>query len=513
MILARSYRENGKQKRETIANLTKMPKELVDGLEAVIKNKGSMSLEQMVVSQGKSCGGLYVFSKIANRVGLSKALGRSDKSRLALMQVIARIMKPCSQLSLSTHWKSHNAVEEVLGVKDFNHHDLYATLDWLEENQAKIEDKLFRDKHKGRKLSEIYLYDVTSSYLEGQCNELGQFGYNRDKKKGKKQIVIGLLCDGEGEPVSVEVFEGNTNDTKTFSSQLKKLKERFGLEKVVMVGDKGMIKSAQIAEITEEKYHYITTVTKAQIRSLLKEGVIQLSLFENELIEVEDEGVRYLLRRNPTRDKETKQTRVSKIEKIQQLVDNCNAYLKEHPRAHVKTSIKKVLTKIEKYRLHSFVTCTQKAEQRKVCLVIDQKAKDKAEELDGCYVVKTDLPKEDVKAEIVHQRYKDLGKVENAFRTMKTTLLQIRPLYLRKANRTRGLAFLCMLAYKLVWHFRQAVEGKININVKDAIDALDRIQYLEYPYNDFKIKRLPDNFTGEQQQILDLLGIKLPKNL
>ena len=243
VILARSYRENGKQKRETIANLTKMPKELVDGLEAVLKNKGVMSLEQMEISQGKSCGGLIVFSKLADRVGLTKILGRSAKGRLALMQIIARIMKPCSQLSLSTHWQSHNAVEEVLGVKDFNHHDLYANLDWLQENQAKIEDKLFRFKHEGGKLSEVYLYDVTSSYLEGQHNELGEFGYNRDKKKGKKQIVIGLLCDAQGEPVSVEVFEGNTNDTKTFSSQLKKLRERFGLDKVVMVGDKGMIKS------------------------------------------------------------------------------------------------------------------------------------------------------------------------------------------------------------------------------------------------------------------------------
>ena len=184
-----------------------------------------------------------------------------------------------------------------MDLEAFNEDTLYKNLNWLHDNQSSIEKRLFRNRKV--ESSELFLYDVTSSYLEGDKNELADWGYNRDKKRGKKQIVIGLLCDDEGIPVSVEVFPGNTGDLSTLSSQIHKLSARFGCSKVTMVGDRGMIKSAQVEAIKEAGFHYITAISKPEIESLVKRGVIQLDLFDDKLVEVEDNGVRYVLRRNP----------------------------------------------------------------------------------------------------------------------------------------------------------------------------------------------------------------------
>ena len=196
---------------------------------------------------------------------------------------------------------AHHAACDILDLEAFDEDDLYENLDWLCENQAAIEGRLFN--HLGASPApEVFLYDVTSSYLEGTENELAAFGYNRDGKRGKKQIVIGLLCDGAGEPLSIEVFTGNTSDPKTLAPQIRKAAERFGARGVTFVGDRGMIKSGQIEALGEERFHYITAITKAQIRTLLKDQVIQLDLFDRDLAEVEaNDGLRYILRRNPAR--------------------------------------------------------------------------------------------------------------------------------------------------------------------------------------------------------------------
>jgi len=219
---------------------------------------------------------------------MPSGLGPTRAGKLALWQVIARVIDQGSRLSVVRLAGSHTACD-VLNLGKFNEDDLYDNLYWLWENQAKIEDRLF-EKRNGMKRNEdkqqLFLYDVTSSYLEGTENKLAAFGYGRDGKKGKRQIVIGLLCDETGIPLSIEVFKGNTKDPATFGSQVRKVVERFGGGEVTFVGDRGMIKSGQIEDLNKEGFHYITAITKPQIEKLLKTGVIQMELFDQDLAEV-----------------------------------------------------------------------------------------------------------------------------------------------------------------------------------------------------------------------------------
>ena len=205
-------------------------------------------------------------------MGIEGALGTSRQGKLALWQVIARVIDQGSRLS-AVRLAGSQAACDVLGLESFNEDDLYANLDWLAEHQGAIEDRLFRAMAGGCGDSPgLYLYDVTSSYLEGECNELSAFGYNRDGKKGKRQVVIGLLCDGVGRPLSIEVFAGNTQDAATLASQVRKVAERFGGGAVTFVGDRGMIKGKQVEDLAEHGFHYITAITKPQVESLLKAG-------------------------------------------------------------------------------------------------------------------------------------------------------------------------------------------------------------------------------------------------
>ena len=306
ILLRESYREPGAKrsavKKRTLLNLTKYPPEVVQAIELALKHKKDLSslisIKDIQLEQGPSVGGVYTLFQLAKRLDIEKALGVDQAGKLALWQVIARVLSQGSRLSAVRLAKTLAAAEIVGFDKGFCEDDLYGNLTWLADNQERIEKRLFQSRY-GKVKPQLFLYDVTSSYLEGDQNALADWGYNRDKKRGKKQIVIGLLCDDQGEPVSTEVFSGNTCDLKTFEAQVHKAAERFGCERVTFVGDRGMIKSAQIADLAKAGFHYITAITKPQIRSLIKKGVFQLGLFDHRLCEVVDNGVRYILRRNP----------------------------------------------------------------------------------------------------------------------------------------------------------------------------------------------------------------------
>jgi len=281
-----NFREGKKVKHRTISTLTKWPKHIVDDLEKLIKGQAILSLDDLEFSSGKAFGAIQVIREVAERLGIRQALGNSRQAKLTMVQIAGRIIAQQSRNYIANEWVLNQDVQGVFKVSGFNEDSLYANLDWLAKNQQQIEQKVFKHRYQRKKVKELFLYDVTSSYLEGTQNELAQFGYNRDKKKGKMQIVVGLMLDSYGHPLTIEVFEGNTGDTKTVSSQLKKLKEVFGIERVIFVGDKGMIKSTQIDEIISEQYKwdYLTTITKEQIRTLIKKGILQLSLFEDEIV-------------------------------------------------------------------------------------------------------------------------------------------------------------------------------------------------------------------------------------
>lgn len=287
IILREAYydKESKKNKNRTIATLTKWPPELIEALELQLKKKKLVALDDLPSSAGKAVGAVFVINEIAKRLGITAALGNGRNSKLALFQIAGRIITQGSRNYLANEWKNIQDINEIFKLEKFNEDSLYRNLDWLADNQEEIEKKIFKYR-KQEKIKSVYLYDVTSSYFEGDKNEYAEYGYNRDKKKGKKQMVIGLLTDNEGFPLSVEVFKGNTNDLSTVSSQLKKLKENFGVERVVFVGDRGMVKSVQIEEINSDlyKWNYLTSITREQIKSLINKEIIQLELFEDKLI-------------------------------------------------------------------------------------------------------------------------------------------------------------------------------------------------------------------------------------
>jgi len=485
ILLRESYRERGetgsKVKKRTLLNLTKYPEAVIKTIELALKHKDSPDeLEHLLggsvkQKQGRSVGAVWVLLHLCRDLGLDKIIGSSRHGQLCLWLIMARLIEQGSRLS-AVRLADEHAVCELLGVDPFTEDDLYQALDWLYEQQDSIEQKLFK-KTFGSKAPTLFLYDVTSSYLEGDQNELGDWGYNRDKKRGKKQIVVGLLCGDDGTPVSVRVFKGNTTDLKTFGAQIEKTAQEFGCQRVTMVGDRGMIKSIQIEELKEAGFHYITAITKPQIRAMLKSGALQLGLFDSDLCEVEHNGVRYILRRNPIRAAEVAASRARKISAVQALAAEQNRYLAEHPRADFYKATQKVWDKEGKLKVGDFLktTCTD----RTITAEIDEAYLAEVQELDGCYVLKTDLPSEHAPTKIVHDRYKDLIQVEHAFRTCKTGHLEVRPIYVRKESRTRGHVFVVMLAY-LVRRKLATAWRDLDVTVEEGLKKLSTLCAMEH---------------------------------
>ncbi|MBU0699947.1 IS1634 family transposase [bacterium] len=501
VLLRTSYREEGKVKHKTIANLSKCPKEEIEAIDLALKHKKDItelcSVKDIKTKVGLSVGVICLLNSLANKLHITKVLGNTRMGKLALWQVMARIIDQGSRLS-AVRLAGQHAICDLIGLDTFNEDSLYENLDWLSDNQTNIEDNLFKARL-SNEIPTLYLYDVTSSYFEGKANELSDFGYNRDGKKGKRQIVIGLLTDEDGVPVSVEVFKGNTTDQKTFLNQIKKLSLRFGVKDVTMVGDRGMIKSGQIKDLNEVQFHYITSITKPQIQSLIKGGLIRLSLFDENLCEVEIDGVRYILRRNPLRVNELEANREEKIEKIKKIVEKENNYLNSHKRAKIEIRFNKIQNWLKKLKVSDF--CNIEAEERNFIVRVDEDEKKKAGELDGCYCIKTDLPKDKASKEKVHRRYKDLANVEQAFRTMKTELLETRPVYVRKQKRTRGHVFVVMLAYIIIKELKR-LWAEIDVKTEEGLNELTVITADEIKIGKISYQQIPEPRE---------LGIKLLK--
>jgi len=419
----------------------------------------------------RSVGAVATIYQVAKRLSIVQALGSSQEGKLALWQVIARVIDQGSRLS-AVRLAMHHAALEVIGLKQgFNEEHLYQNLSWLLDHQASIEDRLFGHMSKQDEGTKppLFLYDVTSSYLEGLCNELGAFGYNRDKKRGKQQIVIGLLCDALGEPVSIQAFMGNTPDTATLPPQIDKVADRFGGGPVTLVGDRGMIKGPQMDAIEAHDWSYITALTKPQIETLLGDGHLQMSLFDQHLAEVElKEGIRLILRRNPVRAQEIQATRADKERAVRRELDHQNRYLLEHQRAKVEIACRNLEAKITTLKLPWLRVV---AEDRTLVLRTDHEALKAAQKLDGCYVLKTNLAREQASKEVIHDRYKDLTLVEQAFRVAKTGHLEVRPIYVRSKASTKGHVLVVMLAYKIVRELARCWRG-FNLTVEEGIHQL-----------------------------------------
>jgi transposase len=517
-LLRESYREGKKVRHRTIANLSHCSDEEIAAIRLALRHKKNLTelttkdTEQAFSQrQGLSVGAVWSVYDIARQIGVVEAFGTTRDGKLALWQVIARVIDQGSRLSAVRLAGAHAACD-VLGLGKFNEDDLYDNLDWLCENQALLEDRLFRNLYRTKKPG-LFLYDVTSSYFEGTHNELSAFGYNRDGKKGKMQIVLGLLCNEDGVPLSVEVFTGNTQDPKTFGPQIKKVADRFGSKEVTFVGDRGMIKSPQMEQLNSEPYgfHYITAITKPQIETLLKKKIIQMDLFDQALAEVSTtEGLRYVLRRNPARAQEIQESREDKLKVLKKESARQNQYLKEHPRATVEVATRKIKARSERLKMSAWVLIS--GAEREITLAVDNDALIEEAKLDGCYVLKTDLLEAAATKEVIHDRYKDLALVESAFRTSKTVELELRPIHVRLASCTRAHAFVVMIAYRIVKELSLRWQN-MNVTVQEGINELTTLCASEVLINGaVKINDIPEP-RKSVKGLLDAAKVRLPKFL
>ena len=516
ILLRESYRQGGKVKTRTIANISSWDPVRIQALRRALHGDFDRLAEDNA-TLGPVFGVLYVLHKIAEELGITSALGKSRLGKLALFLVLVRVAHQGSRLS-AVRWAEDHAVAEILGLIKFDEDNLYAALDDLCARQEQIEKALYK-----RYLNErgsppaLFLYDVTSSYLEGEHNALGEYGYNRDGKRGKMQIVIGLLADSEGEPLAVRVFAGNTADPTTVADQIKLVKEQFGVEELIFVGDRGMVKSKGKQALKDVGLRYITALTDPQIRRLLAEGTLQLGLFDEKVCEVEADNVRYLLRKNEAEAAKELHRLQDKLAKLAMKIEKRNKQVQDSKRCQPEAGTRQLQPWIVRHKLTDLVEL--RLEGQTLILVKNEAATERAMELAGCYVVVSDVPKEKMTGQEVHNSYMSLQKVERDFRSMKTGLLEVRPVFVRKESRTRGHVLACMLALKICREMESRLKAKFGttdsnkyaITLPDALAALNRLCLLNYAIDtNTTVTRLPKP-DARQKEILAALGVAIPE--
>jgi hypothetical protein len=470
ILLRESYRDGDKIKKRTLANLSDWPEGRVEALRCVLRGDAVAPAGREALSIQRSLPHGHVAAALGTlrKLGLDRLLsqgGRQPKLEVALCvaMIVARLLEPASKLATARVLDDETAtcsLGQVLGLGAVDEQQLYGALDWLVEQQQRIEKALAR-RHLNN--GTLVLYDVSSTYFEGRCCELAQFGHNRDGKKGKLQIVFGLLCSQDGCPVAVEVFEGHVGDPSTLPNQIAKLKECFGLDRVVLVGDRGMITEARIREtVKPADLDFITALRAPAIRKLVDAGELQLSLFDDrdlaEITSSEYPGERLVVCRNPLLAEERARKRrellaatEEKLRKIQARVRRAKRPLRG--RDAIGIAVGKV---IDHYKMakHFDITITD------TNLVIERRSQpiDEEASLDGIYVVRTNVTAQVLDSSSVVGAYKGLSNAERAFRSLKTVDIEIRPIHHRHARRVRAHVLLCMLAYYLEWHMRQALK-------------------------------------------------------
>ncbi len=469
VLLRESYREGKKVKKRTLANLSKLPDEVVDNLRLSLKGSSVVNQEELpelcTVLRSLPHGHIACVLGTINKLGIPQLI-ESKKTRrrdLAIAMIVSRIINPTSKLGTVRGIRAETAsssLGELLGLSHGNRNEYYEALDWLLSKQIDIENAL-ASRH--LKHGSLVLYDLTSTYVEGTECSLAAYGYSRDKKKGKLQIVFGILCNQEGCPIAVEVFEGNSLDHQTLGQQISKVRQRFGISQVVWVGDRGTITNANIVDELKAKEgaDWITALTKSQIRKLAEVDQIQLGLFdEQDVIEIESSdypGERLIACRNPLMAQKNAQVREELLLATEKELDKIKKATQREKRAlkgadKIGLRVGKVLNKFKVGKfLEIEITESHFSYQRKSEAIASEKI------LDGVYIIRTSVESEKMDAAQTVRAYKGLSKVEQAFRCLKTIDLKVRPIYHYLDHRVKGHIFLCFLAYYVEWHMRNAL--------------------------------------------------------
>jgi len=457
-LVRRTFRDKGEVRTETLANITKLPADVRDLVRRSLKGEQCVASSALEIVSSRAHGHVALIRGIIGDVGLRSALGskRGPERQLAEAMIVARILAPQSKLA-TTRWWHTTTLPEELEVEDATEDELYAALDWLAEQQPRIERRLARECLED---GALVLYDISSSYVTGRCCALAAHGHSRDHRRDKPQVVYGVITNGEGCPVSVEVFAGNTSDTTTVMDQVRKVRDRFGLQRLILVGDRGMIKQTRIEELRKiDGVDWISALDTAQIRALVEGGDLQLGLFdERNLMEITSEehfaGERLVVCRNPLLAEERSRKReelllateqrlwsiaaavaAGRLKKGVAIAERVGrAWGNQRMRKHFRTEIDDGVFQFER----------------------DEKSIAREASLDGFYAIRTSV--EDAQsypADEVVRSYKRLSRVEHVFHNMKTTQLLVRPIYHYDEHRVRAHIFLCMLAAHVLWHLEQ----------------------------------------------------------
>jgi len=464
ILLRESYRDNGKVCKRTLANLSKLPPDTLEAMRSLLR--GATVLEDLSdsfeVTRSRPFGHVAAVLGTLRGIGLEAELAqeRCEERDLVVAMIVARILEPASKLATARgldEGASLSALQEELSLTDFSEDDLYEAMDWLYRQQAEIEQRLA-----GRHLQEgnLVLDDVTSTYFEGRHCPLAQYGYSRDGKSDKLQIVFGLLCNRAGCPIAVEVFSGNTADPQTLRPQIEKVRQRFSLQRVIFVGDRGMLTSARIdEELKTAGLDWISALRTTEIRQVVAAPGFQFSLFDErdfaEIKSPEFPDERLVVCRNPVLAEDRARTREEllkaterELAAIELAAQRARNPLRGKDRIALRAG--KVLNR-HKVGKHFVLEITETTFSYRR----DQERIAQEAALDGLYVIRTNVPESELTAEETVRAYKDLSVVERAFRSCKTVDLHVRPIYHRLPERVQTHVFLCMLAYYVEWHMRE----------------------------------------------------------
>ena len=464
ILLREDHREGRKVVKKTLANLSKWPKHVVEGLRILIKGGGVGDLEgSFSITRSLPYGQVAAVLSVLKRLGLHQLIASrsSRKRKLVVAMIAARIIDPKSKLATARGLRkktSFSALAEECHLGAVNEDDIYEAMDWLVDRQGRIEEKL-ASRH--LKEGTFVLYDLTSTWYEGRTCPLAKRGHSRDKKKGKLQIEFGLLCDIQGRPVAVEVFDGNVGDPTTVANQIQKIRERFKLKRVVVVGDRGMLTEARIRDEFKgvEGLDWISALRGPAIKKLMENKDFTMSLFDDrdmaEITSPDFPGERLMVCRNPLLAEDRRRTREELLKATEKVLAPITKATrrKRDPLRGKKDIALRVGKIIDKYKMskHFKLTITYanfKYERK------EEQIKAEAA-LDGSYVVRTSVPARTLTAEDTVSTYKRLSVVERAFRCIKTVDLKVRPIFHRLEKRVRAHIFLCTLAYYVEWEMRR----------------------------------------------------------
>lgn len=514
-LIRSSYRDaNGKVQHQTLSRLNGLSLEQLKLIQASIQGNAVLKSELKILDS-KEYGASYSAFSLSNELGLDKLIYSKHSEqwvRDSLAMIIGRLVFSGSKLALS-NCTTFSALWNICGISDTDidvDKHCYNSMDKLLARQEKIQQGLVK-KHLTQD-STLVLYDITSSYFEGEYNDsqIVEFGYNRDGKRGHRQIVIALVCNKEGCPVSVEVFAGNTKDETTVCDKLREIRQKYGVENLVFVGDRGMVTKAQYEKIDHDVIKVISALTHNNIRELCAQNVIQLSLFdEKNIVEVSDGKLRYCLCKNPLTAARETATRQALLDKTAQELD---AIVQSTRKTKYSKEVR-IGRVIGKYNMAKFVVLTGTGDD--ISWKYDEQKIAEEKSLDGCYVIYSDT---DIFSETeIVETYKNLIKVEQAFRSLKTTQLEIRPVYHRTDTRIRCHVFICMLSYYLMWHMKQRLKPLMETREKGKarknsfVYIMEVLKSIRQNVVDFCGVRsnIISETTLEQANILQLLKVKL----